>query len=290
MAALAGETNARTTGVPVELTATPRAVPVDDVALNPLNTREVSWGSIEELAESIKSIGQLHACAVVNRAAFVAIFPEHEKAIGQAKYVEVTGARRLRAVKHAGLLMLDVSIRDPLAKTRFTFLEATAAENIERKAYDPIEEAHAVQLMVNECPTAKDAAERLRKSPAWVSQRLKLLSLSDAMKSLLRDRKLPIERARELARLPAVAQLPAWEAEVAARIAAGQLPVESPDEVDDDASVPPPRPASIRLTRTESAIQRLGGTPPKVAEALLSKWKPQDLRALVEFIQQRLDS
>jgi ParB family transcriptional regulator, chromosome partitioning protein len=190
----------------------PRAVRLDHVAANPLNTRDVHAHpeKISVLAQSMHEHGQLQACAVVNRTAFLAIFPEHEESIGDATYVQVTGARRRAAAIEAGLATLDIAIKNRLAETRAAFLSATATENIEREDYDPIEEALAVKALAEECGSQKEAAAKLSRTPPWVTQRLNLLKLTPEMQRLVRAGEIPIRVARDLALLPADGQLAAW--------------------------------------------------------------------------------
>ncbi len=186
-------------------------VPVHRVAANPLNPRLHS-GDLTDLS-SMRSIGQLQSCAVVRRAAFVAIFPEHAETVAGADFVVVAGSRRRAAVAQFGLPTLSVTALDHLADSRAQFFAASVAENIDRKNLDVLDEARAVQRLIQEAGSGKAAGDVLGKTKGWVSQRLSLLKLSEPMMALLQSGELPVRVARRLAALPSAEQLPALRAE-----------------------------------------------------------------------------
>jgi ParB family chromosome partitioning protein len=192
------------------------------IAATPLNSR-TNFGSAEELAELGESmrVRQLQPVVVVGRADYLRLWPEHEEGIGAADYVLVNGERRWRAAIQVSLPTIDVIIRPQLADSRPAFLDAIFTENIDRKNLDPIEEARAVEEMVNECGSAAKAAERFRRHESWVSQRRALLKLTTALQDRVRTGELPVRIARSIATLPAGDQEAAWhearEAEQARR-------------------------------------------------------------------------
>jgi len=259
-----------------------RAVRVGQVAANPLNTRDVQAAKISSIADSIRAHGQLQPCTVVARAAFLAIFPEHEQSIGTATYVQVTGGRRLAAVIEAGIPTLDITVKNGLAESRALFVSATAAENLDREDYDPIEEAHAVQLLVQECGTGKAAAEQLSRTPPWVTQRLNLLKLAPAVQVALRSGDIPLREVRDLHKLSAeeqVTALTAWQE----RRSSPELTAVNSGEAEGEAKpagdtrLPTQRPSPVT-----AAIRKLGNTPTQIAANLRSQLSPQDLKTLAE--------
>jgi ParB family chromosome partitioning protein len=201
-----------TAPVPALGDAPPRLlrVPPAAVAPNPVNPR-TNAGDLADL-ESMKTAGQLQACLVVTRPAFLAIHPEHETTIGAATYVVVAGTRRRLAAEQFGLPTLDVVVRDAVAIDRLTFFGVSILENVDREQLSPLDEARAVERLAAEAGHGGKgkAAEQLGKSAGWVSQRLALLRLCPAMQDLLRAGELPIREARSLALLPAEEQEPAW--------------------------------------------------------------------------------
>lgn len=184
-----------------------RSVPPSTVAVNPINPRK-GLGDLSDL-ESMRD-GQLQPCVVVTRRAFLAVYPEHEPALGSCAFVVVAGSRRRAAAERFGLATLDIVVRDHLVATRAAFYGAAVTENLDRLALTPLEEAEAVEHLVAECGTARGAAEVLRKTPGWVSQRRALLKLSPVMKELLRSGELKIADARKFAALPVDEQEPTW--------------------------------------------------------------------------------
>ncbi|MEU6077597.1 ParB/RepB/Spo0J family partition protein [Micromonospora sp. NPDC047074] len=267
--------------VPAFAESAPRTARVQQVAANPLNTRDLDTdhAKIESIAESMRTHGQLQPCAVVARDAFLRIFPEHEAAIGKAAWVQVTGGRRRAAALLANQSTLDIVVKNSLAESREAWVGATAAENLDRENLDPIEEAKAVQLLVRECGTGKAAATRLSRTPAWVTQRLNLLKLAPEVQALLRSGELPLRDVRDLHQLAPDEQLEELQQR--------QQPSEPPEltAVNREPSADGPSPTpKVRRSPTASAIRRLGGTPDKIAEALRAEMASEDLRALANLL------
>jgi ParB family chromosome partitioning protein len=181
------------------------------IAATPLNSR-TNFGAAEELAELGESmrVRQLQPVAVVSRADYLRLWPDHEEAIGPADYVLVNGERRWRAATQVSLPAIDAIIRPQLADSRPAFLDAIFTENIDRKNLDPIEEARAVEEMVTECGSAAKAAERFRRTESWVSQRRALLRLTPELQDRVRSGELPVRIARSIASLPPGDQETAW--------------------------------------------------------------------------------
>ena len=216
-----------------------RPTPLDQIAPNPLNTRNVQANPerLQEIADSMRENGQLQPCTVVTRSAFLNLFPEHADAIGAATYVQVTGGRRYAAAAMADLLALDIIIKDQLADSRERFLAATAEENIHREDLDPIEEARAVFLLVQETGQGQLAAQRLSKKPPWVTIRLNLLKLDPDLQELIAKGEVPLRDVRDLHKVEPgkhLATLQARRQQAEAEKAAIEPPL---------AEVPPPPPA-----------------------------------------------
>lgn len=221
---------------------------VDTVAATPVNSRR-NFGSDAELAELGESMRrrQLQPVVAVPRAAYLALWPDHADQIGNAAHVLANGERRLRAARHSNLPTIDAIIRDDIASTRTAFLDAVFTENIQRRNFDPIEEAHAVEALVAEFGTGQAVAAHYEKSGGWVTQRRILLKLTPELQDLVSARKIPLETAREIGKLPTEQQLDAWLARSAPRATAAQ-----PEPV--TASTPPtPPPPAATSASEESA-------------------------------------
>ncbi|GAA4522491.1 hypothetical protein GCM10023191_101810 [Actinoallomurus oryzae] len=254
------------------------------IAATPLNPRE-NFGDADELAELGESmrVRQLQPVVVVSRAAYLKLWPEHADHVGSAEYVLANGERRYRSALHVDLKALEAVIRDEVAESRAAFLDALLSENIDRKNFDPVEEALAVEAMVQECGSAKVAAERFRRHESWVSQRRALLKLAPAIQARVRAGDVPVRVARSIASLPPEEQ----EAALA------------------EASKPSPRPrqppSSERVeggnrgrddadgTGVFTAVKRNGGgvpweSPEAVADLIRRHLTPEDIKALVALL------
>lgn len=187
-------------------TTPPRSVPLSDLTANPRNPRE-DLGDLSALS-SIADL-QLQPVTVVTREAYHALYPDDGI---ETRYVVVNGCRRLAAAREYGRSELDISINNAVARDRVTLISAAIVENVDREDFDVIEEAKAVQALVEECGRADHAAERLHRTGAWVSQRLALLRLAPELQTALRRGELAIREARNLARVPLEEQVLRWRA------------------------------------------------------------------------------
>jgi ParB family chromosome partitioning protein len=193
-------------------------VPVTQLVPTRFNPR-TNFGTEEELAEFGESLKrrQLQPAVVVSRARYLKLWPDEADAVGSATYVIANGERRYRGAREAGLTHLIVVLTEEVANSRADFLDAVLSENIDRKNFDPMEEAHAVDMMVRECGTAAAAATRYGRTEAWVSQRRALLRLAPEVQGMVRTGDIPVREARQLAGLPADQQAAVWQDRVQQR-------------------------------------------------------------------------
>lgn len=292
---------------------TPRRLPVHKIAPNPLN-REIDPDSpeVREMADSLRRFGQLSSSPVVSRMAFVAKFPELAERVGNAPYVQVNGGYRRAASllieaedrqqlgDRAAPAELDIVVRNELVSSREEFVAATAAENLDRKNYNPIDEARAVALVVREAGAQDLAAERLNRSKGWVNHRMNLLKLTPPVQAAVAAGAIPLREARQMHTLPDEEQL-AVLAELLAGARSDEEPTSSsrtatseptdpgqePTTTGEESSVAP-QPTRVRATRFAAAIKRLGQTPPKIADALTRELPKDALQELVTELQSRL--
>jgi ParB family chromosome partitioning protein len=183
-----------------------RSVPLRDLVGNPHNPRD-SVGDIDELASIVDF--QLQPVVAVTKGAFHSIYPDTSIS---ARWVVIIGNRRLAAAHKFGRPELDIVIKDELAKDRATLLTAVISENVDRSGFDVIEEAKAVESLVQEFGSADAAADHLRKSKTWVSHRRALLKLAPDLQEATRRGDLAIREARSLARVPLEQQVARWSA------------------------------------------------------------------------------
>jgi ParB family chromosome partitioning protein len=183
-----------------------RSAALTELTPNPHNPRD-DLGDLADL-ESIADI-QLQPAVVVTKAAFLKLYPDDAIT---ARFVVINGCRRLAAAHKYGRTDLAIVINDDIARDRVTLISASIAENVDRKDFDVVEEAKAVEALVKECGSGTEAATRLRKTQAWVSQRRALLELVPELQTALRRGELAIREARSLARVPLEQQVARWQA------------------------------------------------------------------------------
>jgi ParB family chromosome partitioning protein len=140
-------------------------IPVDDIAPNPRQPREVfDEDAMAELVHSVKEIGLLQP---------VVVRPSGER------YELIMGERRWRATREAGLATIPAIVRqtDDTALLRDALLE-----NLHRSQLNPLEEAAAYQQLLDDFGCTHDElAGRIGRSRPQISNTLRLLKLSPAV-------------------------------------------------------------------------------------------------------------
>ncbi len=138
--------------------------------------------SITELAESIGRKGVLQPLIVTPRA--------------EGDYMLVSGERRLRAAREAGLAAVPVLVRDVGDRE---LLEIALIENLQREDLDAIEEAVGYQQLMGEFGlTQAEVGQQVGRSRPAVTNALRLLELPDAVQSMIRDGALSAGHGRAL--------------------------------------------------------------------------------------------
>ena len=147
---------------PKQGTADILRIPVDMVEPNPFQPRmSFDQEALEELADSIRTLGLIQPITVRRTAG--------------GKYQIISGERRFRACRMAGMDMVPAYIRDANEQG---MLEMAIVENIQRENLDPIEVAMSYQRLIEECNlTQEQMAVRIGKKRASVTNYLRLLKL-----------------------------------------------------------------------------------------------------------------
>src|SRR3990167_4613766 len=156
---------------------------IDLLQPNPLQPRGlISPESLSELAESVRIHGVLEPLVVAKT---------------PAGYQIIAGERRWRASKVVGLPKVPVIIRETSPQG---MLEMAIVENVQRIDLNPLERAQAYARLMGEFGLANaEIAERVSKSPSYISNTIKLLTLPDALKDALK-RSLSVRGTEELVR------------------------------------------------------------------------------------------
>ena len=162
-------------------------VPLDQIHPNPRQPRKrFDHEATAGLAESIRAQGIIQPVVLRPRAA--------------GGYELVAGERRWRAAREANLQTLPALVRD--AADRDALLLGLV-ENVAREELTPIEEARAFAVLVDEFELSLgDIAERVGGSKPAVSNRLRLLELSDDILGMVERGELTEGHARAVLAVP----------------------------------------------------------------------------------------
>ncbi len=157
-------------------------IDVEKIELNPYQPRTTfDEVALNELAESIKRLGIIQPITVrsVN-----------------GNFQLISGERRLRAAKIAGMIKIPAYIRTANDQG---LLEMALVENIQREDLDAIEVAISYQRLIDECSlTQENLADRVGKKRATVGNYLRLLKLPAEIQLGLRQSHLTMGHARAL--------------------------------------------------------------------------------------------
>ena len=137
-------------------------IPAELIVPNPFQPRSsFDEESLAELAESIKTLGLIQPVTVRKSA--------------DGMYQIISGERRFRACRLAGMEMIPAYIRDTDDQG---MLEMAIVENVQREDLDPIEIALSYQRLIEECHlTQEQLAGRVGKKRSSVTNYLRLLGL-----------------------------------------------------------------------------------------------------------------
>lgn len=177
-----------------------RNLPVDVIQRGKYQPRiDMHPDTLQELADSIRAQGVVQPIVV--------------RPIGENRYEIIAGERRWRAAQMAGLHDIPAVIREVADNAAIAM---ALIENIQREQLNPMEEARALQRLIDEFElTHQQAAEAVGRSRVAVSNLLRLLSLNDDVKRLLENGDLEMGHARALLALEGKQQSAAAQSVVA---------------------------------------------------------------------------
>ncbi len=142
--------------------------------------------ALQELSDSIRSQGLIQPIVV--------------RPIGNSRYEIIAGERRWRASQLAELRDVPVVVREV---DDHAALAMALIENIQREDLNPLEEAVALQRLIDEFAlTHQQAADAVGRSRAAVSNLLRLLELPDGVRRLVERGAIEMGHARALLTLP----------------------------------------------------------------------------------------
>ena len=252
---------------------------VDKINSNPFQPRkEFDEESLKELAESIKQKGVIQAITV--------------RRISEDNYDLLTGERRLRAAKIAGLekipaYVLDVSSKEDL-------LEISLIENIQRKDLNAIEIAEGYQRLIAECSlTQEQVAVKVGKSRSAVTNFLRMLRLTEEIKESIRKGEITEGHARSILAVTGEAgQIGLWK-----RILGESLSVRRTEDITKKSRKPKEKKIYSITNQDKAAINFLEGkfmehfgTKVKIrpknktsGEIIIEYYTPEDLERIIDL-------
>lgn len=165
-------------------------IEITAIAPNPRQPRQAfDSEALQELAASIREHGLIQPL-IVTRAA------GGQADAGGPAYYLIAGERRWRAARLAGLNQVPAIVKEASAQA---VLEMALVENVQRADLNPLEEAAAYSVLIEEFGlTQAQVATRVGKARVTVTNLLRLLRLSDPVKEALMAGVLSEAQARPL--------------------------------------------------------------------------------------------
>lgn len=193
-------------------------VEIGKIRTNPFQPREdFDEAKLNELANSIKKKGVLQPITV-------------KLAEDGNGYILISGERRLRAAKIAGLAEIPAFIYDTKDESKENLLELALIENVQRDDLNPMELSDSYKRLVDECSlTQEQIAEKVCKQRSTVANFLRLQKLPAEIKLSLRKNEITEGHARTILRIDdEEAQIAIWK-----RILEENLSVRKVEELTD---------------------------------------------------------
>ena len=164
---------------------------VESIVPNPKQPRTTfDDNALEELADSIATLGLIQPITVRKEE--------------NGKYVIISGERRWRATKLAGLKTIAAYIREADDKELH---EMALVENIQRQDLNAMEIAISLQRLIDECGvTQENVAQRVGKKRSTVANYLRLMQMRPEVQAALKENLITMGHAKAIASAPEDAQ------------------------------------------------------------------------------------
>ena len=229
---------------------------------------------LEELAQSIRTYGIVQPIIV-----------QHSG----DRYKIIAGERRYRAARLAGLTEVPVVIKE---YSEMEFMEVSLVENLQREDLNPIEEAQAMRMLMDEHSLTQDELSgRLGKSRSAVANTLRLLSLPEEVRTMVVSGELSSGHARCLITL----QSDHDKIALARRIVTQGLSVRETEalisaETGKKPAQRKPKNAAPEIESAQGALTSALGTRVQIVgdlkhgKIVLSYYNPDQLQSLYDFL------
>ena len=169
-----------------------RNIPIENLQRGIYQPRnDMNPEALEDLASSIRAQGVVQPIVV--------------RQVSSGKFEIIAGERRWRAAQIAQLAEIPAVIRDVPDRAAIAM---SLIENIQREELNPMEEAQALQRLIDEFEmTHQQAADAVGRSRAAVSNLLRLLGLTPDVRRMVENGDLEMGHARALLALDGELQL-----------------------------------------------------------------------------------
>ena len=211
--------------------------------------------TLKQLADSITEHGVLQPLIV--------------RSIAAGNYMIITGERRWRAAKMAGLSEIPVIIRDDLSDEQA--MQIAMIENLQRENLNPIEEALGYKELIDRFGMTQDKlAQVLGKARSSVANSLGLLALPNGVQELLRNGSLSAGHCKALKKVKDAALM----TELAHKAAEGELSVRQVEAIakreaarlEEEKDKKELKPRLSYYTEIEVSLSELLGTKVRISE------------------------
>jgi ParB family chromosome partitioning protein len=176
-------------------------LPVTVVSDNPDNPRN-HLRNLDETVESVREVGIILPIVVATAEAYLHDRPDRADDLDDgAQYVVVDGHRRLEASRRVGLATIPVRVDNARVATDESLLEAAFVANYHRDDMTDLEEAHALQQLVDYYGSQTKASKRLGIPQNTISSKLSLLKITPELQKDLMTGARNVEHVRNLGKL-----------------------------------------------------------------------------------------
>jgi ParB family chromosome partitioning protein len=267
-------------------------VEVEKIRPNPFQPRkEFDEARLRDLADSIRMYGVLQPLVVTRKE-----FQKEDGGLG-VEYELISGERRLRASKLAGIPQVPVLIRSSEESDRVK-LELAIIENLQREDLNSVDRAHSFERLVKEFNlTHADIGRKMGKSREYVSNTLRLLLLPANILQALSEGKISEGHTRPILMLVdkpeeqavlfkeiILKRMPVREAELIARKIAFERARKKERMFDPDIIELEQKLTETLGTRVSIEQKNVGG------KIHIDFFSPDDLRTILETIQKKVDA
>lgn len=162
-----------------------KEIPIDQISFNPYQPRtDINEDSLNELTSSIKELGIIQPITI------------SKKADSDNEYILISGERRLRAARKAGLKTIPAYIK---SAGKQDLMEMALVENIQREDLDPIAIGLGYQRLIKEFNLKQEElSKRMGKSRSSIANFLRLLKLPAQIQLGLKQKKITMGHARAI--------------------------------------------------------------------------------------------